>query len=378
MNLHVTNDTYGLYTAEIAERVKNSEYHKNNIIVNLSEQAEIKAALVAYIAGNTTSFQHYIDKLERVDKAIFHPYDLTAYEFLQILLKRFPGIKVYWICWSYEFYNLPHVVNKLYEPFSLQYVKSKTSMTGKVRRSILKSVLHIRGSLGIKKNYWQKLKHSGTLVDYFCSPFPTDFFYLNKIIPPNQIAYLPFAYLSLNKIMPVLDNYSSRGDKIMIGHSASPDGNHYEVIKKISSFKTGHSIILPLVYGDKVYAELIKDVAKAHFKEVEVMETKLDKAAYYQKLCEVGYAVINVKVQQAVGNIMGLIWMGAKVFLDKRSSIYIDFVSWGIHVFNIQDHLNEQELSTKLTAQQIDNNKQIMLQNFGEEKVYEGWRNILS
>ena len=378
MNLHVTNDTYGLYTVEIAERIKNSEYEKTNIIVNLSASAATRADSVVYIPYSKISFTEYIGKLKQVDKVIFHPYDFTAYEFLMILLKKFPGVKVYWICWSYEFYNLPHVINKLYDPFSLRYIRSKTSAPKRLRQSSIKGILNIRGWLGIKKNYWQKLKHSSTLVDYFCSPFPTDFFYLNKIIPPNHIAYLPFAYLSLSKIMPGLDSYSSKGDKIMIGHSASPDGNHYEIIKKISSFNTGQSILLPMVYGDKVYADLIKEAAIGDFKEVEILEDKLDKADYYKKLCEVGYAVINVKVQQGVGNVMGLIWMGSKVFLDKHSSIYIDFVNWGIHVFNIQDDLNKNELKSKLTTEQINTNRRIMLENFGEERVYEGWKNILS
>ena len=73
MNLHVTNDTYGLYTLEIAERIKNSEYEKTNIIVNLSASAATRVDSVAYIPYSKISFTEYIGKLKQVDKVIFHP-----------------------------------------------------------------------------------------------------------------------------------------------------------------------------------------------------------------------------------------------------------------------------------------------------------------
>ncbi|MBK7433211.1 MAG: TDP-N-acetylfucosamine:lipid II N-acetylfucosaminyltransferase [Chitinophagaceae bacterium] len=378
MNLHVTSDTYGLYTLEIADRIRHSGYGTGNIIVNLGTNAELKDNSVVYISGTKTSFTEYMNTLEQVSKVVFHPYNFTGYEFLKELLKKFPGVKVYWICWSYEFYNLPHVVNKLYEPFALKYIRSKTSVSARVKQSIVSGMINIRGWARIKKNYRQQLKDANQLVHYFCSPFPTDFYFLNKIIPANRIAYEPFAYLSINKIMPALNEFSSTGNKIMIGHSASPDGNHYEVIEKIGALSKDYPVLLPLVYGDSVYAGLIIEKARSVFNNIEVLKNKLDKSAYYQKLSEAGWAVINVKVQQGVGNIIGLVWMGTKIFLDKHSSIYIDFVEWGVFIFNIQDHLNRHELETRLTTEQVNTNKKIILEKFGEDRVQEYWNKILS
>lgn len=378
MNLHVTNDIYGLYTLEIAERINNSDYKNNNIIINLSETVTLKDESVVYIPITDLSFKNYINKLQQIDKVVFHPYNFTSYEFLKILLKKFPDMKIYWVCWSYEFYNLPHVVNKLYDPFSFKYIRSKISFSGRVKKLLVNSIIELRGWIGLKKNYWQKLRHASSLPDYFCTPFPSDFNYLNQIITQNHLLFEPFSYLSLNKIMPQLDSFSSKGNKIMIGHSSSPDGNHYEVIKMISSINNNYPILMPLAYGDKEYASVISKAANTLFKNVEILEDKIERSAYYRKLCEVGWAVINVKVQQGVGNIIGLIWIGAKVFLDKRSSVYIDFNDWGIKIFNIQDHLNKEELETKLAKAEIENNRRIILDNFGEKKVSEYWKKILT
>ena len=73
MNLHVTNDIYGLYTLEIAERINNSDYKNNNIIINLSETVTLKDESVVYIPITDLSFKNYINKLQQIDKVVFHP-----------------------------------------------------------------------------------------------------------------------------------------------------------------------------------------------------------------------------------------------------------------------------------------------------------------
>ena len=377
MNLHVTDDTYGLYTLEIVERIKNSTYKKNNHVLTLSENVVFKDESVDYIPGTKISYKKFISKAKNLNKIIFHPYNFTCYEFLKIVLTKFPNIRIYWVCWSYEFYNLPHVVNKLYEPFSSAYIKSKRSVFSKGKQILSDTLKYILSALGIKMSYWKKLKHLSSLPDYFCSPFPTDFLYLNQIIPQNHLIFESFAYLSINKLIPDCEDFISAGDKIMIGHCSSPDGNHYEVIEKISSICRDYPIFIPLSYGDMEYGSLIKKAAHFYFDHVEILEKTLDKSVYYRKLSEVGWAIINVKVQQGVGNIIGLLCMGVKVFLNKNSSIYIDFSNWGVIIFNIQDHLNKNELETKLSQDDINCNKKIMLDIFGEKKVSEYWQKIL-
>ena len=163
----------------------------------------------------------------------------------------------------------------------------------------------------------------------------------------------------------------------MIGHSASPDGNHYEIIQKLNSINPEYHILLPLSYGDREYAGIIKREAQQRFINVEILEKKIERDSYYKKLTEVGWVIINAKVQQAVGNIIALIWMGAKLFLDKNVSTYKDFSSWGIDVFTIQDDLNEYELSNKLSFEQREKNRKKILEKFNEETVIKAWNEFL-
>lgn len=377
MNLHVTNDSYGLYPIEIARRIKESANSKNNVIVNLYKTSVYTDSDITYISENDIAFKKFIAQLVHLDKIIFHPYNITGYRFLKIILRKFPNVKVYWMCWSYELYNLPNLTHILYEPFSTRYLKRKWLSLRYFKNALKKYFNKLITIAGIRKDHILTLQHSHSLVHYFCSPFYSDFLFLKSISPGNSIKYLPIAYLSLNKLIPDLDKAVSKGNKIMIGHSSGPDGNHFEIIEKLSTINPGYLILLPLSYGDREYANIIENEAASRFSNVEVLEKKLDRPDYYEKLTEVGWAIINAKVQQAVGNIIALVWMGCKVFLDKNTSTYKDFSAWGINIYTIQDHLNEDELSNKLSFEQMEINREKILGKFNEEVVNRSWREFL-
>ncbi len=372
MNLHVTNDSYGLYPVEIAKRIKSSVFRENNLMVNLYPTSFYTDDIITNLIVNDSVFKNYISNLVKLDKIIFHPYNFTAYRFLKMVLKKFPNVKVYWMCWSYELYNLPHLIDNLYDPFSANYLKKKKTILTHTKEFIKNSLAF----LGLKKSYWNVLKHSYSLVHFFCSPFYSDFLFL-QTVTPNTIQYLPVAYLSLNKIMPDLNKFRSTGNKIMIGHSSLPEGNHYEIIQKISKVNNSFPFFLPLAYGDKEYGDLIKEEARKKFTDLEILKERLDKDEYYQKLTEVGWAIFNVKVQQGVGNLLALIWMGAKIFLDKNSAIYKDLTKNGVVLFSVQDDLTKEALSNKLSFEQAENNRQKILEKFNENAVSQQWQEFL-
>ena len=127
-----------------------------------------------------------------------------------------------------------------------------------------------------------------------------------------------------------------------------------------------------------MYAGIIKRYATEKFRNLEVLQDKIEPAAYYQKLTEIGWAIINVKVQQGLGNIIALIWMGVKLFLDKNTSTYKDFKDWGIIIFSIQDNLIEEELTSKLSETEKNNNRARILQRFSEDLVNDYWKKIVN
>lgn len=379
MNLHVTSDQYGLFPKEIAKRIKKVGCEKHNLMLNLCKEASITDELITYIFPSIQQITWFVDRIESLDKVIFHPYNYSCYPLLQLLLKKFPGVKVYWVLWSSELYELPHLHINHYQPFSINYIKKERTFLKKIKDHpiIGKAVTNFSYYTGIKKNYIKDLMRSFQQIDFFCSFLPSDFFSFQKITLNNKAQYLPFAYFSLEEILPERNDFKATGNKIMIGHSSSPTGNHYEIIQSLSKLNNNFSIFLPLAYGDIKYGNIIEAEARKKFNDVEVQRHKLEFAAYYQKLTEVGWCIINVKVQQGLGNIIALIWMGVKVFLDEASSTYKDFKAWGIIIFTIQHDLNLSELTKKLTEREIENNKAMIFKVCNHELVEKYWKDIL-
>lgn len=365
---------------EIAKRIKKSGRRHNNMMVNLSSESTFKDDFITYLPSSKNFYNIYVEKIDELDKIIFHPYKYDSIAFLKIVKKKFPEVKVFWAVWSYELYDLPPLPPGYYEPFSLKFVKENMRFPEKIKefKIIGKIISNFSYLLGIKKNYAKELKRSYNQIDFFCSLLPSDFLYYQKISANTSTKHLAFAYLSLEEIMPELNNFNSTGNKIMIGHSSSPSGNHFEILSRLNEINPEVPIYVPLAYGDKKYGDLIETETLKKFPKADIQRNKLDKASYYKKLTEVAWAIINVKVQQGLGNITALIWMGVKVFLDKNSSIFKDFTDWGIVVFSIQHDLNKMELSQKLTTAQIENNKKIILEKCKEETVRKYWGSVLS
>src|SRR5438128_2057323 len=107
-------------------------------MVNLSGTAIHKDSIITYISVSDFDFKNYIAKLPRLDKIIFHPYNLIAYRFLKIALKTFPSVKVYWMCWSYELYSSPFLGHNLYGPFSAGYINGKSTSFGLFKSTLKK------------------------------------------------------------------------------------------------------------------------------------------------------------------------------------------------------------------------------------------------
>ncbi len=260
MNLHVTNDNYGLFPKVIASRIKKTSSSLENRIVNLGENSTIQDDIITYIPNTTESINNYLISFDNIQKVIFHPYKYSCLAFLQIILKTFPKAKIYWALWSFELYNLPHLLFKQHKPFAASYVNSKRTLPERIKnlKIIGNLILRFCYFTGIKKNYTRETIDSFKHIDFFCSFLPSDFTFFQKISLNTETQYVPFAYLSLETIMPDLNSYRSTGDKIMIGHSSDPDGNHYEIIQRLGELNPGFPIFLPLAYGDENYGRLIE------------------------------------------------------------------------------------------------------------------------
>ena len=88
----------------------------------------------------------------------------------------------------------------------------------------------------------------------------------------------------------------------------------------------------------------------------------------YQKIlntCSV--AIFATERQQAVGNILIMIWLGKKVFLSDTSILYKYFIGIGLKVFSIQKDLIS--LFDEFSLECIMNNREIISKRYSNNAL---------
>ncbi len=373
MNLHVFSDAYGLFPVMAAKRIVQLN-DANNICVNLCIGSNQMSEKIQYIERSKKAFKMFIQNLQAIDKIILHPLNYDAAIFLLEGLKKFPNAKVYWVCWSYEVYNY-HIDNRtFFDDFSKNFYLENTSI-----KTILKEgVRSILSLLRIPFFSKYHLKNAYARVNYFCSFLEEDYTEMKRLTGYTQMEYLPFSYTSLEELMPSLSKYKIKGDAIIVGHAASLESNQFEILHALKKIALQNKIILPIAYGNTKYQqEIIKEAKDLFAGQVDIIEQKMSLEDYYVKLEEASFAIFNLKIQQGLGNMLGLLWIGTKVFLREESSTYKQFKKWNLLVYSTQHQLTAIELQKGLQQNEIEANREILFARFTEKSVNSYWKQIV-
>ena len=161
---------------------------------------------------------------------------------------------------------------------------------------------------------------------------------------------------------------------IIIGNSADPSNNHFEILKKLEKYKDKNIIIYcPLSYGDVEYAEKVINQGKTIFKEkfIPIVEF-LDYKRYLRLLLEIDIAIFAHNRQQAFGNITSLLSMKKTVYLRDEVTTTKMLKKLGIKIKSF-DNLKKLEVFDDML---LERNKRIMKKRFSEEQLIEEWEKI--
>ncbi|WP_029232402.1 TDP-N-acetylfucosamine:lipid II N-acetylfucosaminyltransferase [Butyrivibrio sp. VCB2006] len=126
--------------------------------------------------------------------------------------------------------------------------------------------------------------------------------------------------------------------RIIVGNSASSENEHERVFDLLSPFNDQDILIIcPLVYGDEEYKEDVIAKGKKIFgnKFLPVTEwSNLKQYHYFLGTMDIG--IFAMKRQQAMGNILALLKMGKKIYLEKDGLNYRHFTkNYGFYCYDI-------------------------------------------
>ena len=99
----------------------------------------------------------------------------------------------------------------------------------------------------------------------------------------------------------------------------------------------------------------------------------------YTKLMQTCKVVImNHYRQQAVGNIISAVYLGAKVFLNKENSAYLYLKGLGCPIYEITEDLNCHNDILGLTDNEINYNCFLLQNDINQEKLVKNFKTFLN
>jgi len=359
-----------------------------------------KTALRFVSSGEVTvlSYKNLRDSCERIKKLIkannvthigFHGFDRKGK--LAECLKTVPGAirppKFIWFVFGYDLYNKwPPLRKRLYEPKTAQLLKKKSRGLKELilrffekdavfklgMRIPFEKILPSSRLRSLLESYFPRSYQSGIRkMEYAAPVLPNEMKFLHSINP--RLKYLPFTYRSvLQNNFPEKPFTPPMPDQpVIIGNSGDPSNNHADIFYLLKNIPFHQrKIIVPLGYGfNSAYKEAVIRMGKNFFGEQFVPLVNFLPLDQYHRLLEQTHAAIyHHKRQQAVGNIIIMFYVGAKVFLHPDSPTYEYFKSQGLHIFSSLD-IDEQKLHSPLPMKWKQHNRREILRLYGKQAV---------
>ena len=278
--------------------------------------------------------------------------------------------KLVWLSWGVDIYSLACARQYGFDTWKA-LLANEPGIIGKVK-FLLRPGYH-----WLRLNPWFPSDPLllGALGSDFCIPvIREDFELFQRRFGDRFHAELQeFNYSCIEGLLGDLTNRTAVGSNILLGNSASATCNHVEAIKRLCQFKLAdRKVITPLSYGAPRYRELVCEYGRRQLGEnFQALTDFMPLPQYTEVISSCSTVVMNHYRQQAVGNIIPMLWMGARLYLDVRNPLYHCLRRWGMPVFRIDADLrpDNPEALAPLTAADRERCREILRHEYGRETV---------
>ena len=133
---------------------------------------------------------------------------------------------------------------------------------------------------------------------------------------------------------------------IQIGHNAYPFNNHAIALSMLEPHKSKNILItMPMCYGNDYgdqqanYKDEIMHLAYGLFPPEKIRQLKdlMPLRRYYEFLGAVDVSILGAPRQNALGNIIPLLYMGKKLYLSNQNPLFSFFKSKGFEIHDINE-----------------------------------------
>jgi hypothetical protein len=252
---------------------------------------------------------------------------------------------------------------ELYDKESSYYKNIKKSFIGNFIDKIFN---HFK----TKKNENFILKH----IDYIVTDTTeNDYEMLLKYYPKLKIKpWKEFFYYPIDSVLSkdLLEKWIE-GNNIQIGNSASITNNHEYAMRYLSQLNLENKkIYVPLSYsGTKEYKETVKNKGLEYFgNNFIALDNFLPLEEYNKLMLSFNVAVYGNFRQEAVGNILISLYLGAKVFLPENNPVYLWAKKLNLIIFALES-ISQKDIDEVLDITSRNHNRNIILNLYNTNRL---------
>lgn len=364
--VHVaTGPSFLDFACEIFEAVAPGANHVIAVGTSLDSAGLPSAVTYESVAYGEAATRTVVAGATQASLVIFHGVQNPVIE----ALSRIPrGPVVVWSGWGGDYYGngFNHSAGLL-GPLTSRVVRAQRDRAYWVDRAI----------------EWSRLarirRGASRRADYFSAPVPEDFAVFARRFRSFSGGYVQLNYVSIEDIVsrgegPVL------GTDVLLGNSASPENNHFDVFEILRRQELGDSrLITPLSYGSPEYREEVVHRGRDLFGDRFVpLINHLSLDEYHQVIAGCSVVLMGHYRQQGLGNVLRAVWQGAHVVLDPRNPVTQYLESRGVQVTNIRKARIGELASTPLGAREVDTHRAVLDRYWGRETVLENARAVIA
>jgi hypothetical protein len=170
------------------------------------------------------------------------------------------------------------------------------------------------------------------------------------------------------------------GNAILVGNSASYTCNHLDALELLVNLQVrDRKIIVPLSYGDPEVAKAVASHGrKKGFQEFIPLVDFLAVDDYVKIIKECGFVIMNQKRQQAVGNVVIMLYLGARVFLRRENPLCGFLRSAGVNISTVQELERKPGLlSTPLSKLERSMNRKFVCDYWSRETAHKRTKELV-
>ena len=309
---------------------------------------------------------------------VLHAYHL---EFAKTLLELKYELKIVWVAWGFDIYGLPKIKQNIYAPLTDKFLGRKESFLLLKRKllsnNLIRSLFYFFAK---QEDRYSIVFKSLKKVNYFSTYLKEDYIYFSKHYLHN-LRFVNCTFTSIDQYLAGNEDVYNYADasNIIIGNSNTPESNHLDVLNKLKHKKFAVSkVFVPLSYGENVaYREIVIKEGECCFGDrFQPLLTFMEKQQYIDILMSCSVGVFYHYRQQAMGNIIAMLYLGARVYMYAKSPVYKYLKRNQINVFDFDKEFDIYDIK-KLPQTEVVENRNILETLFNKAKVNHDLSNLI-